>query len=138
MADAEPILVDTSVWIKFFRFSNSSEAVALDGLLSLGMVVTCDPIRAEVISGAPTQAEFNRLRDLFGTLKVLEPPANLWPRLEACRFTLARRGHQASLVDLMIAITAQAHQAVLWTLDGDFKSITSVIPVRLYQSPLVS
>ena len=39
---------------------------------------------------------------------------------------------QVSLVDLWIAVTADFHRVSLWTLDKDFTSIKTVIPVRLY------
>lgn len=132
-ARAELVLVDTSVWIRFFRHPNSAEAMALDELLSVAAVATCAPIRAEVISGAPTLRAFRQLQDRFGALVDLELPHDVWQRLEEQRFTLARRGYQASLVDLMIALTAHAHHAALWTLDEDFQRIAAVVPVHSYR-----
>lgn len=132
MVESALVLVDTSVWIRFFRVATSPEAVVLDTLLAVGPVATCAPIRAEVVSGAPTTAQFQRLRTLFGALIQLDPPPDLWPTLEEHRFTLARRGYQASLVDLMIALTASLHHVPLWTLDEDFKPIATVMPLRWY------
>ena len=131
--DPRLVLVDTSVWIQFFRVPDSPEATALDVLLSLAPVATCAPIRTEVVSGAPTLREFRRLRELFGALVDLKLPEDVWNRLEEHRFTLARRGHQAAVVDIIIALTAQAHQVALWTLDRDFDKISSVIPLHTYR-----
>lgn len=136
MADLALVLVDTSVWIRFFRAATSPEAKALDALLSVAPVATCAPIRAEVLSGATTQREFHRLRKLFEALIQLELPTDLWSRIEESRFALARRGHQASLVDLMIALTAHAHHAALWTLDDDFKHLAAIVPVSWYRPSL--
>jgi predicted nucleic acid-binding protein len=132
MADVPLVLVDTSVWVRFFRMAQSPEARTLDALLALAAVTTCAPIRAEVVSGAPTPREFARLRALFDALSVLEPPGDVWRQLEACRFALARRGHQASVVDLFIALTAQAHRVAFWTLDEDFRHLSAVVPIRRY------
>ena len=126
---AGPVLVDTSVWVKFFRTEGTPEGTLLKSLLAKATVATCAPIRAEVISGAPTQREFHRLRALFDALELLRPPEDAWVRIEEHRFSLARRGVQASLIDLLIALTAQTHGVNLWTLDNDFRSIASVIPV---------
>jgi len=63
MSDLHLVLVDTSVWVRFFRAEGSTNVQALDQLLSLAAVATCGPIRAEVISGAKTRREFQRLRD---------------------------------------------------------------------------
>ena len=126
------MLVDTSVWIKFFRAPHSLEAQVLDVLLSAGPVATCAPIRAEVVSGAQTRREFDRLRELFDGLIDLEPPDDLWPRIEERRFELAKRGEATSLIDLTIVLTAHAHHAALWTLDRDFSRMTTVIPVTTF------
>ena len=132
MSDSGLVLVDTSVWIQFFRHAPSAEAKILDEVLAAGSVATCAPIRAEVISGAPTKHEFQRLRKLFGALTVLEPPTEVWNHIAEHRFHLARNGMQVSLVDLWIAVTADFHHVSLWTLDKDFTSIKTAIPVRLY------
>jgi len=136
--DTGLVLVDTSVWVQFFRLPASPEAGLLDELLATVSVATCAPIRAEVVSGAPTSRDFRQLRDLFGALVDLALPADLWDRLETYRFALARRGDQTSLVDLMIALTAQAHRVSLWTLDADFTRISSVVPFRVYHPHLAA
>ena len=105
----------------------------LDVLLSAGPVATCAPIRAEVVSGAQTKREFDSLRDLFDGLVDLQLPNDLWPRVEECRFGLARRGYQIPIVDLMIALTAQAHRAALWTLDRDFTYVATAIPITAFR-----
>jgi hypothetical protein len=138
MPGASLVLVDTSVWIRFFRAKDSPEASALDELLSVAAVATCAPIRAEVVSGAPTRREFQRLRALFDSLTALEPPDDLWPRLEDHRFALARRGIQASLIDLTIALTAQTRRVALWTLDGDFQRIAGAVPFTPYRPQLIA
>lgn len=132
---AEPpnlVLVDTSVWVRFFRVADSPEAQTLDALLAAGPVATCPPIRAEVVSGAKNRREFDRLSDLFDALVNLEPPVEIWRKIEGHRFELAKRGYQASLIDLMIALTAYAHDVVLWSVDDDFTRIASIIPLTRF------
>ena len=132
MADADLVLVDTSVWVRFFREATSLESRVLDGLLAVGPVATCPPIRTETISGAPTKREYERLRQLFDALTNLELPAGVWRTVEASRFGLARQGIQASVVDVLIAVTAHAHRAALWTLDEDFTRIANVVPLTRF------
>lgn len=130
------VLVDTSIWIQFFRQASSLEARVLDTLLAAGPVATCGPVRAEVVSGAKTSGEFHRLNELFGVLVTLEPPPDVWGQIAKYRFALARRGHQVSLVDLMISITAQVHGACLWTLDEDFQRIGTLVLFAWYTPSL--
>ena len=101
MSDSGLVLIDTSVWIQFFRHAPSAEAKVLDEVLAAGAAATCAPIRAEVISGAPTKQEFQRLRKLFEALTFLEPPTEIWNLIEEHRFHLARNGMQVSLVDFV-------------------------------------
>ena len=133
MSDPELVLVDTSVWVHFFRTGGSVPARVLETLLSFGPAATCAPIRAEVVSGARTKREFDQLRDLFDSLVTLEPPPEMWRHVEEHRFALARRGHQVSIVDLMIALTAYAHHAAVWTLDDDFTRLSAVIPFAAFR-----
>ena len=127
------VLVDASVWIQFFRAEHSPQAATLDALLSAGPVAICAPIRAEVVSGARTQQRFQQLNALFDALIDLNPPADVWSQVTTNRFALARRGHQISLVDLLIAVTAAAHRVPLWTLDEDFQQIAHVLPLMFYR-----
>lgn len=89
------------------------------------------PILAEVLSGAPSRAEFDRLRDLFRGLDRLPDPPELWERVAEARYALARKGHQASLVDLSIAVACLDGGHALVTRDGDFRAITRVLPLEL-------
>jgi len=74
------------------------------------------------------------LDNLFQALTTLDPPQEIWLQIEQSRFMLARRGIQASIIDLWIAITAEYHHSDLWTLDKDFENIKEVIPISLYSS----
>jgi predicted nucleic acid-binding protein len=132
MAVAFEILVDASVWVKFFRFSTAAESIHLDALLQAKAVCTCAPIRVEILSGARSDRERLHLRELFSAIPMKELPPDLWEEIEEARFTLARKGHQASLVDLMIAATAAHHQIPLWTLDEDFTFIRRAVRLPRY------
>ncbi|MCL4838839.1 MAG: PIN domain-containing protein [Thermoanaerobaculia bacterium] len=86
---------------------------------------------AEVLSGAPGWAEWRRLERLLGALEWLPLPLDVWRRAAEARFTLARRGTQAVLVDLLIALAAVEADAALLTRDRDFERIAEALPLRL-------
>ena len=122
------VLVDTSVWIDFFR--GDTRAIArLDPLLRDDRAAISGPIVAEVTSGARTPGSFQHLRARLGALPMLEPPPGLWDRVAAARFSLARQGTQAHLVDLLIALTASHAGHALLTRDRDFAGIARVVPL---------
>jgi predicted nucleic acid-binding protein len=123
-------VVDTSVWVDFFR-GNAAAVTRVDGLLADGAVAFTGPIRAEVLSGAHSSAHYERLRNLFGGLVAVPDPAALWERVAEYRFALARGGFQAEIVDLTIAVATVARGFRLLTRDRDFERIRTVIPIEL-------
>jgi hypothetical protein len=123
-------VIDSSAWIGFFR-GDGAAVRRIDPLLVDGTAAVTGPILAEVLSGAATRAEFEYLRELFQGLDRLFDPPNLWDRVAESRFALARRGHQAAVVDLSIAITCHEARDRLVTRDRDFRAIARVIPVEI-------
>jgi predicted nucleic acid-binding protein len=123
-------VVDTSAWVDFLR--GDLRAVSrVDALLANGEAALTGPVRAEVLSGARSSAQFERLRQLFDALPRLPDPPALWDRVAEYRFALARGGFQAEIVDLAIAVVALASGARLLTRDRDFQRIRTVVPIEL-------
>lgn len=65
------ILVDTSVWIDYFRGRRTPQADRLDGLLGREMLAVGDLIVAEVLQGFDSDRDFNQARRLLTTLDVV-------------------------------------------------------------------
>lgn len=125
------ILADTSVWIDFFSFPKSPVAQELDLCLKNDLVSTMDLIVAEILSGCKTQRQFQKLKTYLATLPKIHPPENTWEKIASTRFRLARKGFQASIPDLFIALTASHHEKVLFTKDEQFKAISTVVSLEL-------
>jgi predicted nucleic acid-binding protein len=123
-------LVDSSVWISFFR-GEPAAVRRVDSLLAEGRVATWGPIAAEVLSGVPSRKEFDLLKRLFEGLDCLADPSALWERVAEHRFLLARNGYQASLIDLAISVAASEAGHVLLTRDSDFRRIQEVVAIEL-------
>ena len=66
------ILVDSSVWIDYFRGSNTLAAATLDSLLGDEPVAIGDLILAEVLQGFGSDRDFNQGRKLLMTLPLVE------------------------------------------------------------------
>ena len=123
-------LIDSSAWVAFFR-GDPAAVTRIDPLLADARVAISGPIYAELLSGARSQPDFERLKTRLASLDWLEEPEDLWNDVARARFLLGRQGFQASIVDLMIAATANAMQQVLLTRDGDFIPIAKVIALDL-------
>lgn len=123
-------LVDTSAWVAFLR-GDPAAVARIDSLLADARVAVTGPVIAEVVSGARNRADFDLLKRLLNGLDRLPEPASLWDRVGEHRYALARRGYQASLVDLTIALAALDAGHTLLTRDIDFRRIQSVVPAEL-------
>lgn len=66
------ILVDSSVWIDYFRGTSSPQAEKLDALLGAEPIATGDLCLTEVLQGFANEREFNQARNLLTTLLVVD------------------------------------------------------------------
>lgn len=130
------ILVDTSVWLEFFRAKDSPCAEALDRLLEDERVCTSDLIKAEIVPGARTPKQFRELKEYFDALPLATEPASLWEEIMEVQFRLKRRGiNGISIPDLMIAVVANANGKVVFTKDSDFRLIQRGLSIELLERP---
>jgi len=123
-------VVDSSAWISFLR-GDAAAIRRIDPLLAIAEVAVAGPIMAEVLSGTGSRDEFDHLKDLFEGLERLADPADVWDRVAEARYTLARKGYQASLVDLVIALACLDGGHKLVTRDRDFRAISRVVPLEV-------
>ena len=126
------ILADTSIWVDYLRNGQSKEAQALDEFLLLGVLAICDPVKVEIVSGAATKMEFQRLRSLLDSVLLLEAPVDIWRQIEEYRFLAARKGIKAGIVDLWIAAVAKENNALIWTTDKDFLHLIKIIHFEIF------
>ena len=66
------ILVDSSVWIDFFRGTVTPQVDALDRLLGEELVAIGDLMMTEVLQGFASERDFNKARRLLGALDLVE------------------------------------------------------------------
>ena len=66
------ILVDSSVWIDYFRGIGSAEVDKLDGLLGNEPLATGDLILTEVLQGFAGDKDFNQAHTLLSSLTIIE------------------------------------------------------------------
>ena len=66
------ILVDSSVWIDYFRGNETPSTELLDSLLGIEPLVTGDLILTEVLQGFDSARDLNRAKKLLLSLEVIE------------------------------------------------------------------
>jgi len=66
------ILVDSSVWIDYFRGTSTPEAETLDSLLSTEPIATGDLVLTEVLQGFVGDRNFNLAKKLLTSLVIVD------------------------------------------------------------------
>jgi predicted nucleic acid-binding protein len=127
------ILVDSSVWIDYFRGAPSAEAAHLDKLLGTGPVLIGDLILTEVLQGFATDADFNQARTLLDSLDVV-PLAGASICVQAARNfrTLRRQGVSVrKTIDTIIATCCIENGYALLHNDRDFDAFERHLGLRV-------
>ena len=126
------ILVDTSVWIDWFRKRATPSTARLQMLLDEGRGFGVTPVIVqEILQGAADGREFALLDQYFSTQTMLMPDDSLRTHCRAARlyFDCRRRGcTPRSTIDCLIAQIAVEHAARLLHDDHDFERISKVAP----------
>jgi tRNA(fMet)-specific endonuclease VapC len=125
------ILVDTSVWIEFFRGKESSISLRLKEYVRLNQVCYTGPIAVELYQGARTTKEVEVIDQLFQTIHYVELTRSHYHHAGQISHKAARSGKIFSTVDLILAVVAYDEKLRLFSLDTHFKEISQFCPLSL-------
>lgn len=116
------ILVDSSVWIDYFRGSATPQAEKLDSLLGIEPVATGDLILTEVLQGFVSDRDFNQARKLLTSLVIVDLAGQDIAIQAARNFRLLRsRGITVrKTIDTVIATRCIESELPLLYSDRDF------------------
>lgn len=126
------VLVDSSVWIDFFRARDCAQTQRLDELLHRHQVLTGDLILAEVLQGFRDDLKFRRARrwlgrlayaDLVGREVALQAAHNY--RLLRCKGVTVRK-----TIDVLIATFCIRNGHSLLYTDRDFDPMVEHLGLR--------
>lgn len=116
------IFVDSSVWVDYFRGTESSQTQKLDHLFGTDQIVIGDLILTEVLQGCIVKREFDEALELFHTLHLVRlggymlavAAAHNFRKLRAKGFTIR------NTVDSLIATNCIVNNFELLHNDRDF------------------
>ena len=120
------VLVDTSVWIEFFR-SDSVAGNLLETLLSDNSVCTCGIVLFELLQGVKSDKEKTVVMNALSGLPYKEMNVQLWQKSAELSAALKREGLRLPLSDILIAAIALEHALSVFTLDRHFEQIPGVV-----------
>jgi len=125
-------LVDTSVWITYIQGQETPSAQFLDELLPNPIAVGInDLILMEILQGAKSQADFDKLHRYFTGqqfYRFIDPEASHGAAAQMY-FDCRRKGITVrSSIDCLIAQCAIEHQLILLHHDRDYQNMQLVAP----------
>ena len=92
----------------------------LEGLLEEGEAHLCEITYAEICFGAKDQRQFQKYSRHFADLPFLPVPSGWHLELSHMGHVLRTKGRKPYVADLLIALVAIHHRAILLTRDKDF------------------
>lgn len=131
MSDPLRVLVDSSIWIDFYRPDGLGNVrAAVTEALAEDAVYTVPLIVAEVVQGAPDEATLKSLLEDFSAFRTVACDHGTGARAARIGYALRREGNPAPATDLLIAAATLEADCELWHRDRHFETIARVTPLR--------
>jgi len=123
------VLVDTSVWIEYFRRGKDSEK--LDFLIDENLLVTNDLILAELVPFLKIQNRRKVIELLFDIDKLLLSID--WSQIIGDQYKCLKNGlNGVGIPDLIIAQNAKQNDCQIFSLDNHFSLMKEVLALRIH------
>ncbi len=122
------VLVDTSIWIEYFRTGTNSEK--LDFLIDENLIVINDLILAELVPSLRVRNQRKIVRLLYN-INRLELSIN-WAQIIEFQFKCLKNGlNGIGIPDLIVAQNAKQNHCEIYSLDSHFKLMKDILRLQL-------
>ncbi len=129
----DKVLVDTSVWIEFFRGGNDPVSASLKQLLVRNSTAVSGIVVTELYRGAKGERELRFLMKFLEAVDYIKTDEEVYNKAGSMGYNLSKQGIHIGTVDLIIAQTALEHRMSLYSLDRHFERIAEHYPLKLFQ-----
>jgi predicted nucleic acid-binding protein len=123
------LVVDTSVWVAFFR---GAPLPRLEVALRDGLVLLAPVVAAELLSAPLSRAERRSLTAFISDLPLHPTPLLHWQAVGSLRAQLAKRGLTVSTPDAHVAQCAIEADGALWSNDAVLSKVARHSGLRLF------
>lgn len=125
------VLIDTSVWIDYFKDKNSGIAEKVDEVLTNAEVFIPKAVIAELIQGARSEKEISVIEEFIDAFHIIDQSKDTWTNAGRLSFTMKRKGITTNLMDCYLFVIAQENNCKIFTLDKHFKDIRKFLRIEL-------
>lgn len=126
------ILIDTSIWIEYFRDRSSPFVPLVQSLIAADEAAYNGIILAELLQGCQNNREKQRISSSFKILHYSEFDFSTWETSGHLSQKMRGKGYNLPLLDCLIAANALKHHFAVFTLDKHFEFIAQFFPLRLF------
>jgi len=119
------VIVDTSVWISFFRGADNLPGQFRE-LLQSQQLVTCGIVIAELLAGVRNAHERESIETGMAGLDYLEMNQSTWTLVGTTLAALRRAGKTLTISDVILAALAVENDCSVLTFDRHFRTIPNV------------
>mgnify|MGYP001597694531 CR=1 FL=1 len=130
----DKVLLDTSVWITFFRARNKEVVQEVSSLLTTNRVLIAGVVLLELLQGVLNEKEMQKILTLLEPVSRIDPSSNTWEEAGRLSYSLRKIGFTISTIDALIAALAIENDALLFTEDKHFDWMNQHTDLRLYSS----
>jgi len=130
------VLVDTTVWIDFFRGEATPQVAVLERLIAEEEdLCVCGIVLTEVLQGIRDDSQYRKIKADFDNLVFLPMTRATFVKSAEMYRSLRRRGITIRKpLDCMIAAVAIAHEAQLLHSDRDFDPLQKHFGLKVAKS----
>jgi hypothetical protein len=123
------VLVDTSIWVAYFRSGENSEKI--DFLIDENLVVINDLILAELVPSLKVCNQ-RKIINLLYHIKKLELYIN-WDQIITFQSKCLKKGlNEIGIPDLIVAQNAKQNRCEIYSLDNHFNLIKDILELQLF------
>lgn len=124
------IIVDTSIWIEYFK-NNQKYVPFIEDNLNLENILISGPIISELLHGVKSEKEYKLLSESISAVPYAECVYDDWIKTGETLYNLKKKGIAVPLTDILISAIAIRHDASVLSLDKHFKSIDMIKLIEL-------
>jgi predicted nucleic acid-binding protein len=122
------ILVDTSIWVEYFRSGNNAEK--LDFLIDENLIVINDLILAELVPFLKFRNQ-RKIINLLYNINKLKLSIN-WNQIIDFQFKCLKNGlNGIGIPDLIVAQNAKQNRCEIYSLDSHFRLMKDILEFQL-------
>jgi len=126
------VLIDTSVWIGYFKGGDHQLAKKVDEVLSTADIYVPRVVIAELIQGAKSEKEISIIEEFVEAFNIVDQTEDTWLKAGRLSFFMKKKGLTVNIVDCYIAIIASENRCKIFSLDEHFRGIKRFLKLELF------